>query len=174
MAEDAGSPDQSGSRPIAKAESEKVIEAVPVEDSPRSTTGLTIGIQIPPTSAAQLASSHPEKLLDLVRQVDDHQYDIAKKSYEAEHEQLLKKQDVDLTKFREKLSGDREDRKEARKYGVVFALIGAVLFLAILGFAGWTGDKEIAKSVVEKLAIFAGGLGGGYGIRLTQDRRTPR
>lgn len=173
MSED--TPADNSSNELSKQE--PVIDALRVESRPGSGSlgPVNIGIQLPPSAAARIADSHPKEFLDLTRQVDDHNFAIAQKAWDVDHAQKMERLAKGHIERTTVLANDKVDREENRKYALYFIIIAAALLLALLGFAGWTGDKEVVKAVIEKVGLLVGGLFGGYGIRsAVDDRRRKR
>lgn len=62
-----------------------------------------------------------------------------------------------------------KDRKSGRLFGLIYALIGAALFVFITIYLAGQ-DKELYRDLLTKVIIFFGGGGLGYGIKAYLDR----
>ena len=62
-----------------------------------------------------------------------------------------------------------EDSKLSRKYGLIYVLIGVALFTFLTVYLVDI-DKDLWKEAVKLFAVFAGGFGGGFGVKSCLDR----
>lgn len=62
------------------------------------------------------------------------------------------------------------DVREARKYNLFYVLISVSIFIFLTIFLA-TSNTDLYKEILKLFAIFAGGFGGGFGVKSYLDKR---
>lgn len=62
------------------------------------------------------------------------------------------------------------DVRSARKYNLVYTILALLLFIFITWFLA-KSDSELYKEILKLFAVFAGGFGGGFGVKAYIDRK---
>ena len=61
------------------------------------------------------------------------------------------------------------DRKSARRFNLLYAVLAAILFVFVTVYLAGQ-DKELYRDILTKIIIFFGGAGAGYGFKAYRDR----
>lgn len=128
-------------------------------------TPVQVGLQLPPDAATALVQQHPERVLALAGQVDDHAYSLASTRESNRHAERVRESEQDHAAE----MAEVKDRPEERKHRIHVLGMALLALVVLLGFGAYTGSVELIGEWIEKFIILGLGAMGGAGYRALKD-----